>query len=266
MSLRSSTPAALRPRNGRDTQRGRNVTESKLCSVSPRRVRHVTRHARFASPNAARSTSTSSAAARPMAPRKCGSSSAVRARTSRRWLASDCPSPGLHDHDRGLHRPLRPRTQVSRRLRVDVEKHLRRVESILGARFGDSANPLLVSVPSGRRSSMPGMMETILNIGLNDATVDRLRRASRKSSVRLRRHRRPHPDVLRRRHGEGRRDRADGRPGHSPTARARLEGMKRSRGVRQDTELTPTTRFASSIVEYKEKVIEVLGAAFPEDR
>src|SRR5262245_34974548 len=55
-------------------------------------------------------------------------------------------------------------------LRGDVEKSLRRVESIIGAKFGDAKNPLLVSVRSGARSSMPGMMETILNVGLNDST------------------------------------------------------------------------------------------------
>ena len=55
-------------------------------------------------------------------------------------------------------------------LRADVEKSLHRVEAIIGAGFGDAKNPLLVSVRSGARSSMPGMMETILNVGLNDVT------------------------------------------------------------------------------------------------
>src|SRR5262249_59369167 len=55
-------------------------------------------------------------------------------------------------------------------LRADVAKNLSRVEDIIGAGFGDPKNPLLVSVRSGARSSMPGMMETILNVGLNDTT------------------------------------------------------------------------------------------------
>jgi len=59
-------------------------------------------------------------------------------------------------------------------LRADVEKNLHRVESIIGAKFGDAENPLLVSVRSGARSSMPGMMETILNVGLNDTTREGL--------------------------------------------------------------------------------------------
>jgi pyruvate,orthophosphate dikinase len=56
----------------------------------------------------------------------------------------------------------------------EVGQHMRRVESVLGRRFGDAVDPLLVSVRSGARFSMPGMMETILDIGLNDATVEGL--------------------------------------------------------------------------------------------
>ncbi|MEE8240041.1 MAG: pyruvate, phosphate dikinase, partial [Nitrospirales bacterium] len=51
---------------------------------------------------------------------------------------------------------------------------LRKVERSMGARFGDPANPLLVSVRSGARASMPGMMDTVLNVGLNQETVDGL--------------------------------------------------------------------------------------------
>jgi pyruvate,orthophosphate dikinase len=61
-------------------------------------------------------------------------------------------------------------------LRGEVAAALRRVESLTGKRFGDAANPLLVSVRSGARASMPGMMDTVLNLGLNDATVDGLAR------------------------------------------------------------------------------------------
>src|SRR5262249_47926412 len=56
-------------------------------------------------------------------------------------------------------------------LRPDVEAALRRVEEIVGARLGDPKEPLLVSVRSGARASMPGMMDTVLNLGLNDRTV-----------------------------------------------------------------------------------------------
>ena len=59
-----------------------------------------------------------------------------------------------------------------------VRQGLARVEQAVGKRFGDPANPLLVSVRSGARASMPGMMDTVLNLGLNDATVEGLARLS----------------------------------------------------------------------------------------
>ncbi len=59
-------------------------------------------------------------------------------------------------------------------LRADVAKALQHIEITVGKRFGDAADPLLVSVRSGARVSMPGMMDTVLNLGLNDATVEGL--------------------------------------------------------------------------------------------
>ena len=56
-------------------------------------------------------------------------------------------------------------------LKNDVEASLQRIEEIMGAKFGDVENPLLLSVRSGARISMPGMMDTVLNLGLNDQTV-----------------------------------------------------------------------------------------------
>ena len=61
---------------------------------------------------------------------------------------------------------------------ADVESGIAHIEGITGKRFGDAANPLLVSVRSGARVSMPGMMDTVLNLGLNDATVAGLSEAS----------------------------------------------------------------------------------------
>jgi pyruvate, orthophosphate dikinase len=66
----------------------------------------------------------------------------------------------------------------SEALKREVEEHLLRVEQATGRTFGDSANPLLVSVRSGAPVSMPGMMETILNLGLNDVTVQGLAQQS----------------------------------------------------------------------------------------
>src|SRR6185503_13813453 len=56
-------------------------------------------------------------------------------------------------------------------LKGQIAEGLRRIEKALGRRFGDPERPLLVSVRSGARASMPGMMDTILNLGLNDRTV-----------------------------------------------------------------------------------------------
>jgi pyruvate,orthophosphate dikinase len=69
--------------------------------------------------------------------------------------------------------------QFPKRLQVQVENALHRVEAATGKHLGDGDNPLLVSVRSGAAVSMPGMMETILNLGLNDATVEGLTRQSR---------------------------------------------------------------------------------------
>src|SRR5208337_217543 len=64
-------------------------------------------------------------------------------------------------------------------LRQEVERGLAAIEHSLGTRFGDADNPLLVSVRSGARVSMPGMMDTVLNLGLNDQTVEGLAKASK---------------------------------------------------------------------------------------
>ena len=63
-------------------------------------------------------------------------------------------------------------------LRDDVARSIRRLEEVSDRGFGDTTNPLLVSVRSGSPVSMPGMMETILNLGLNDRTVLALARQS----------------------------------------------------------------------------------------
>ena len=77
----------------------------------------------------------------------------------------------------------------------EIGQHLRRVEADLGRRFGDPADPLLLSVRSGARFSMPGMMETILDIGLNDTTVDGVADRERRRTVRVGLVPATHPDV-----------------------------------------------------------------------
>src|SRR2546426_136470 len=66
-------------------------------------------------------------------------------------------------------------------LRAEVDRHLKHLERVTRKGFGDAKNPLLVSVRSGAAVSMPGMMETILNLGLNDETVEGLIAGSKNS-------------------------------------------------------------------------------------
>src|SRR6202158_4899799 len=68
--------------------------------------------------------------------------------------------------------------QYPKELRAQVEKALAQVGRITGKIFGDKSNPLLVSVRSGARASMPGMLDTVLNLGLNDQTVEALAKKS----------------------------------------------------------------------------------------
>ena len=63
------------------------------------------------------------------------------------------------------------REAVVASIKDEVEAAIAHVESLTGMKFDDSSNPLLVSVRSGARASMPGMMDTVLNLGMNDATV-----------------------------------------------------------------------------------------------
>ena len=63
-------------------------------------------------------------------------------------------------------------------LKEDVEKAVAHVEELMGAKFGGEENPLLVSVRSGARVSMPGMMDTVLNLGLNDTAVEAIAKKS----------------------------------------------------------------------------------------
>ncbi|MCK4509976.1 MAG: pyruvate, phosphate dikinase, partial [Desulfuromonadales bacterium] len=63
-------------------------------------------------------------------------------------------------------------------LEEEVNQHLAQIEQLMDKKFGDTQNPLLVSVRSGARASMPGMMDTVLNLGMNDDAVDGLAKKS----------------------------------------------------------------------------------------
>jgi pyruvate,orthophosphate dikinase len=85
--------------------------------------------------------------------------------TSPRCRASACRCRRLHGDHRALHPLLRQQRELPAELKDEVEAALAAVEKTVGAGFGDANNPLLVSVRSGARASMPGMMDTVLNLG-----------------------------------------------------------------------------------------------------
>ena len=68
--------------------------------------------------------------------------------------------------------------QINPEIMAEIMEYIEKMEQITGKKFGDRENPLLVSVRSGARASMPGMMDTILNLGLNEDVVEVLSRKS----------------------------------------------------------------------------------------
>lgn len=149
-------------------------------------------------------------------------------------------------------------------LEKQVKDALAKVEKQMGAKFGDLENPLLLSIRSGARASMPGMMETILNAGLNNQTREALIKKTGNPRFVYDSHRRliqMYSDVVM--------EKAAGiEPEEGKGVRQQLEkelhNMKEARGAKADTDLT--TEDLKELIEiYKAKVQEVLGKPFPED-
>ncbi len=138
-------------------------------------------------------------------------------------------------------------------LKDEVEAGLASVEKILGARFGDPNNPLLVSVRSGARASMPGMMDTVLNLGLNDRTVLGLAQSSgdeRFAYDSYRRFIQMYSNVV-----------LD--VGHHYFEEA-LELKKEDLGVHMDTDLKADD-WRAIVAEYKKIVEKRTGRPFPQE-
>ena len=136
---------------------------------------------------------------------------------------------------------------------------LARIEKILGRRFGDADNPLLVSVRSGARDSMPGMMDTVLNLGLNDRTVGGLIRRTNNPRFAFDAYRRfiqMYADVV-----LGLKQQE--KNGEDPLERI-LERKKNRRGARFDTDLNAGD-LEELITEYKTEIKNLLGKEFPEE-
>ena len=149
-------------------------------------------------------------------------------------------------------------------LKKKVEDSLKAVERIMERQFGDPANPLLVSVRSGARASMPGMMETVLNVGLTSKTIPRL--------IKLTGNPRFVYDAFRRlimMYSDVVMEKAAGlEPEEGHGVRMQLEHlmaeMKKRKHVEKDTDLTARD-LKRLCDQFKAKVQEVLGRPFPDD-
>ena len=112
-----------------------------------------------------------SAAAPPRARQATRTCWAAKAPTWRKCVPGHSRAGGLHRQHRVLHGLLRRRLQAPPGLTDQVLAALKKTETIMGMTYGDAVNPLLLSCRSGARSSMPGMMDTVLNVGLSTATI-----------------------------------------------------------------------------------------------
>lgn len=144
-------------------------------------------------------------------------------------------------------------------LKQQVLDALKKVEKEMGAVFGDPKNPLLVSVRSGARASMPGMMDTILNLGLNDTTVQGL--IAKTNNPRFvydsyRRFVQMYGDVVLGLKPVNKHD-------HDPFE-VILDAKKKARGIELDTELTAED-LKELVAEFKAEIKAKTGHDFPED-
>ena len=138
-------------------------------------------------------------------------------------------------------------------LAEEVAEHMARVEQLMGKSFGDRNNPLLVSVRSGGRASMPGMMDTVLNLGLNDDTVQGIIAQSNDPRFAYDSYRRfiqMYANVVMGMNGDLLED--------------LLEEMKDQRGVELDTDLSAAD-LKQLVALFKNRIKETLGTPFPED-
>ena len=144
-----------------------------------------------------------------------------------RVLGAELRARRLHDHHRGVRRVHARGRIAPDGLREAVDEALARLEERAGRRLGDPADPLLVSVRSGARDSMPGMMDTVLNLGLNDASVEGLAARTGNAALRLGLLPAARADVRRRRARHPRRALRGGDRAHQ--ARARRDARHRAR-------------------------------------
>lgn len=149
--------------------------------------------------------------------------------------------------------------QVVSLLKSDVEASVKHIETLMKSKFGDPTNPLLVSVRSGARASMPGMMDTILNLGLNDTVVEGL--AKKTSNERFafdsyRRFVQMYGDVVLGMKPENKED--------IDPFEAIIQKVKAQRGIKLDNEMT-VDELKQLVKLFKEAIKTQTGKDFPTD-
>lgn len=148
-------------------------------------------------------------------------------------------------------------------LKGQVAEAVAKIEKLMGKKFGDPANPLLVSVRSGARKSMPGMMETVLNVGLTEKTIPGLIKQTGNERFVYDAYRRlimMYSDVV-----------MEKAAGIEPKGKGirkvldeKLDAVKRSKGYKSDTELT-AGEMKDLVADFKKTVKDVLGKPFPDN-
>ncbi|MFH1428191.1 MAG: pyruvate, phosphate dikinase, partial [Candidatus Margulisiibacteriota bacterium] len=138
-------------------------------------------------------------------------------------------------------------------LQAEINENVRQLEEAMDARFGDKESPLLVSVRSGAAVSLPGMMDTVLNLGLNDETVEALAKKTNNPRFAWDSYRRfiqMFSNVVMDVSGEN--------------FEHAIDGLKKKKGVKLDTELT-VEDLKELVAEYKKIVKEKSGELFPNE-
>ncbi|OPY01532.1 MAG: Pyruvate, phosphate dikinase [Syntrophorhabdus sp. PtaB.Bin047] len=144
-------------------------------------------------------------------------------------------------------------------LEKEVAENIKKVEKIMGAKFGDPKNPLLFSVRSGARVSMPGMMDTVLNLGLNEKTVEGLAKLTKNPRFAYDCYRRfvqMYGDVVLGLKPANEHE-------HDPFE-VIIDRKKKARNITSDTDLT-VDDLKDLVKEFKKAIKQRLGVTFPED-
>ena len=149
--------------------------------------------------------------------------------------------------------------QLPAGLDKEVEAALKKVEKSMDAAFGNPSNPLLLSVRSGARVSMPGMMDTVLNLGLNDETVEGIIRQSGNERFGWDSYRRfvqMYGDVVMGLKPED-------KDAHDPFEEV-MDALKDEKGIKADLDMT-VGDLKELVARYKKLISEKLGKEFPTD-